>query len=212
MKSLPYRKILTVSAAYVALLSLVLFARLNFFALLGANVLFATQLVLDIAMILVFLASTGLFLNALFGLFVKAERSAASREIVYYCGAILCLFAGSYFSDGLRSQYLHQVTQRAKPLISAISQFEKKEGRLPARLDELVPEFIESVPATGVAAYPLYRYCPPKSGPVWELIVPFPRSVLNRDQLVFRSDGTYPEGAFGPYVERVDDWAYVQQD
>jgi hypothetical protein len=59
----------------------------------------------------------------------------------------------------VRMNAFHQLADRSRPLVESVRAFERKYGHPPHSLDVLVPEFIATVPATGIAGYPTYQYC-----------------------------------------------------
>jgi hypothetical protein len=69
---------------------------------------------------------------------------------------------------GLRAQ-----PSRSRPLIEAIARYHDARKRYPDRLGDLVPDFLPSVPSTGMRGYPSYEYerfredVPYDPGAVW---------------------------------------------
>ena len=53
---------------------------------------------------------------------------------------------------------LAQAARRAQPLLLAIENYEKDRGQPPANLEVLVPTYLPAIPATGMVAYPQFRY------------------------------------------------------
>jgi hypothetical protein len=101
-------------------------------------------------------------------------------------GAAVALFFLVSFAGGLafarRVQHHHlpQNEQRAQPLVDAIVVFEMKNGRPPKTLVELVPDYIDSIPTTGIAVEPRFGYLvagpemPMRGGNTWSLSVTVP--------------------------------------
>jgi hypothetical protein len=75
------------------------------------------------------------------------------------CAAILLGFvAGVYVGSRQRLKQLEQIPARADPLINAVQAFHQRQGRPPERLEELVPGYIATIPATGLGGYPSWSY------------------------------------------------------
>lgn len=64
---------------------------------------------------------------------------------------------GSIYWDARRGHF-EQLALRSKPLVEAISDYERKLGRPPRTLDDLVPDYLIAVPDTGLDAYSEYVY------------------------------------------------------
>jgi len=108
----------------------------------------------------------------------------------------------------------HRLAERSKPLVAAIHAFEQKHGRPPEALQALVPEFLPSVPSTGMQAYPEYRYSAPATNHhdnPWVITIFTPSVGINFDQFMYFPLTNYPETGYGGWLERVGDWAYVHE-
>jgi len=113
----------------------------------------------------------------------------------------------------VRMSAFRRLTERSKPLIGAIHAFEQKYGHPPESLQALLPEFMPSVPATGMGAYPDYRYSATDNeyqGNPWTIRVYTPEG-MDFDQFMYFPLTNYPETGFGGWLERVGDWAYVHE-
>ena len=53
---------------------------------------------------------------------------------------------------------LQNAATRAQTLTSAIERYKADQGQPPADLEEWVPRYLPQIPATGMAAYPKFRY------------------------------------------------------
>jgi hypothetical protein len=163
---------------------------------------------------LVALVALILLLVALLGMaFHKTRRAAAITVLAcvsYYAG----FSVGRGLRDNIRRDAFHQLATRSRPLIVAIRDFEQRQGHPPASLDALVPEFIPSVPMTGMGAYPRYLYRLGSTndlGNPWVLAVSTPPGGINFDQFLYLPLTNYPKHAFGGWWEPIEDWAYVHE-
>ncbi len=108
------------------------------------------------------------------------------------------------------------LAQRSRQLVVAIHQFERKYGKPPNNLSQLVPEFLPSVPKTGMGAYPEYEYYLSSNpnefeGNSWILEVDTPNGGINFDKFMYFPKQNYPEVGYGGVIERIEDWAYVHE-
>lgn len=62
------------------------------------------------------------------------------------------------FAIPLRRPGLERAVERAKPLINALQDFKKDNGKYPEGLRNLIPKYIPSIPTTGMIGAPEYRY------------------------------------------------------
>jgi hypothetical protein len=130
---------------------------------------------------------------------------------VAYCTAFV---AAVQIGRQIRMSAFHRLADRSTPLVAAIRAYEQKHGSPPESLEALVPEFLPSVPSTGMGAYPEYQYCfAPRhyGGNPWVLIVPTSSGYLNFDQFMYFPLANYPRTGYGGSLERISDWAYVHE-
>ena len=150
------------------------------------------------------------------------------RRTQSFFGAVgtfaMVAFASLLLSEVARMAAFARVARSAEPLVAALREFTRDEGRAPESLDELVPAYIERVPRTlGSAGRFKYRRHasgltpsdvttkePLDTGP-WSLILPCGRGVLNWDVFVYWPTEQYPHHMYGGFVERVRSWAYVHE-
>ncbi len=153
---------------------------------------------------------------SLIGLIFKFSRKICFVillcSIVYFGAAMTC----SWLSVRLRMAAFHKLAKRSEPLVQAIKNYELQYGSPPADLEKLVPEFLPSMPQTGMGAYPEYEY---KVGDeaqkfakdTWCLVVDTPLGGLNWDIFIYFPNQDYPERGYGGVLEKVRDWAYVHE-
>lgn len=129
---------------------------------------------------------------------------------------VIVTFYAVRFGSEIRMKAFENLARRSRPLVSAIKQFESNYGRPPERLEQLVPEFMEQIPGTGIGAYPNYEYKVITDkryyeGNSWVLVVSTPSGVLNWDTFMYLPNQNYPQSGYGGVLERIDDWAYVHE-
>ena len=111
---------------------------------------------------------------------------------------------------------LQRAATRAEPLIDAIERYKIDQGRPPANLQQLVPRYLPKIPATGMAAYPKFRYASRAKRPggapngVYELSV-FTTFGLSFDHFYYWPDRKYLTLSTNGDVERVGAWAYLHE-
>lgn len=116
-----------------------------------------------------------------------------------------------------RHRGFFDLARRSVPLVAAIRAYEAKRGEPPPNLAALVPEFLPSVPSTGMGAYPKYEYASDSSvaqryeGNPWVLFVNTGSGALNFDRFIYLPRQNYPERGYGGWLEKIEDWAYVHE-
>ncbi len=82
-------------------------------------------------------------------------------------------------------------SQRSQRLIDAIETYERENDIPPASLDDLIPDYLQAVPSTGMNAYPNFEY---QTGPEtqklyydnpWILSVFTPSGLINFDMMLY---------------------------
>ncbi len=112
-----------------------------------------------------------------------------------------------------------RVAENSKPLITAIERFHSETGKYPESLNELVPSYLASIPATGIHRYRGYQYDPKGEGyfggdgkkHAYALFIPCTVGMINWDSFQYFPEKAYPERMAGGSVERIGDWAYVHE-
>lgn len=142
------------------------------------------------------------------------------RQRLRHCGLCLVLvvstIAGFRFAGSIRNEAFHRLAQSSGSLVTAIKNYERSHGSPPPSLDSLVPEFLDAVPGTGMAAYPDYQYIAGdkarrhEQNP-WILIVPAPSGGINFDEFLYFPLQNYPQSGYGGWLQRMGDWAYVHE-
>ena len=143
----------------------------------------------------------------------------------FYYATIFCAVygAGWIFFPGVRIAWpmrragLHQAATRARPLIVAIEKFQRDKQRAPRDLQELIPVYLAEIPATGMSAYPQFRYeNREQSGKnarfqSYQLQVATSVGFINWDTFNYWPEADYPAQMYGGRVERIGAWAYVHE-
>lgn len=146
-------------------------------------------------------------------LFKRTRRGAVMMfacGIGYLAGARICLGIGHH----IRMQAFHELAVRSQPLVDAIESYHSDTGHYPPSLTNLVPEFLPSIPSTGMGAYPDYEYRTGTNswyGNPYVLSIDTPAGGINWDMFVYFPGQNYPERDFGGMLERIGSWAYVHE-
>ncbi len=146
----------------------------------------------------------------------RTVRRTALIAAVY---ALTCIAVGIpsiKFHWPIRRAAFVQLAERSQPLVAAIHRFESERGRPPQALDELVPQYLEMIPGTGMPAYPDYEYAvdtaaQPSDPERWILQVATPSRGINFDCFIYLPSQQYPENGYGGWLERIGEWAYVHE-
>jgi hypothetical protein len=115
-----------------------------------------------------------------------------------------------------RNAYL-SVATRSKPLIAAVSAYEKEYGHPPDSLGQLVPRFIPEIPKTGISGCPEYELVTGEKassyymGNPWVLRIRPPQVGIGFDDFFYFPLQNYPKTGYGGWLERIGDWAYVHE-
>lgn len=114
--------------------------------------------------------------------------------------------------QGIRDTAFENLVLRTGPLIAAIHEYERVRGVAPDELDYLVPQYLRSIPATELGAYPEFDY-QTVSDPAlvgdnpWMLALPI--STSPESSLVYLPRQNYE--VLTGVKEPVGNWAYVYQ-
>lgn len=107
----------------------------------------------------------------------KDALLALAYSLVWFGAAKICVWTG----DMIRIHAFLELSERSTPIVDAIRAYETKNGSPPDRFEQLVPEYLPTIPATGMRAYPTYQLYVSKApseinGNPWMLSVFTPRS------------------------------------
>jgi hypothetical protein len=172
---------------------------------------FGVLLLLTLVLILITIMAIPLSMALLF-----LGRGAATQYLAASICALITVVLGIRIEIQLRMAAFQKLADRSKQLVAAIQDYEAQRGELPQRLDDLVPDFLPSVPSTGMGSYPNYNYFVEAEASeygnnrsVLEVFTPKPG--INFDRFLYYPDQDYPKTGFGGQLERIGAWAYVHE-
>jgi hypothetical protein len=178
----------------------------------------ATDVILWGVLILVFplLAALLVLPVSLAFMFSRRTRRGALHVTVFALAYIAIAISCIRFSDRVRMYGFARLAARSAPLVQAIKKFDADHGQPPSGLAELVPEYLPSVPTTGMKAYPEYEYLVGEKAEryednPWVLVVHTPGGGINFDMFLYFPKDNYPQTAYGSRLERIGDWAYCHE-
>lgn len=91
----------------------------------------------------------------------KKDGSRAVAMVRVAAFALVCTMVGPLlfrFSWEIQRAAFKATGERATPLISAITKFERDEGRPPRALRDLVPDYLSELPPTGIMGFGPFEY------------------------------------------------------
>lgn len=159
--------------------------------------------------------------------FVAISRNRRQAALAWWLASLCFLplsFCGLKLGKKIRTLGFEGLAARSAPLVEAIHQYTDDSGSPPESLDDLVPDYLEKVPRTGVMAYPRYYYDVASSnglygGNPWVLRIPTPTCGIGFDRFVYFPLQNYPDcrnnpseyRRYGGWFERIGDWAYFHE-
>lgn len=202
------------SLVAVCILPMALYPLIDFFVVapFGSAMLLWLKLFFFLPLLLVL----PVFAIAPFLLFSRSLRPSAVRSIGLATIFVFAMIIGLLLGEKVRMNAFNSLAERSETLIQAIYAYQSAHGSLPGDLANLVPEFLPSVPGTGMAAYPDYDYLVGEKaasydGNPWVLVVFAPSGGINFDTFMYFPVQNYPEHGYGGVLERIADWAYVHE-
>lgn len=137
--------------------------------------------------------------------------------------AFLFMVKGYDIKWKARREACERISNRGNIIIQAIESYRKQEGKPPDSLEDLIPEYLDKIPGTGIRAYPYFEYKIPKDpysnyekklyeeyNAVYELRVNFYR-ILSWDCFFYWPSERYPEFIYSGGTEIINKWAYVHE-
>lgn len=127
----------------------------------------SSHLVSEIGLLLSQLDSAGLFgifaaqvvlISSPILLFFKRYRRYAKLSLVLAAIFLSCELLGLYWSSVGQEKRIEKVAERGQTILDAIKAYETKNGHPPGSLNELVPDYLEAIPTTGIGAWPEFVY------------------------------------------------------
>lgn len=163
----------------------------------------------DIAMFLVVLSWIVGFL-LLLSIFSKKFRWICAPSFFFLLSSMISFYPSLYFGHSLRMYEFNKLAKRSESLISAINLYNKTEGSLPSKLEDLVPKYLEEYPTTKMAEYSQYSYGKSKGNKgEWSLYISCGKGILNWDQFIYNSNQDYSR--IGDSITEVGDWVYYHE-
>lgn len=149
---------------------------------------------------------------------VPSARQKASRTFLFALAYVAVFYGCVLLAHEVRSQAFTALARRSGLLVEAIRAYEARHSSPPGTLEALVPDFLPSLPKTGLGAYPDYEFSsstvalsafPP--GNSWVLYVHTPSGGINFDRFFYLPRENYPERVGGDPIQRIEDWAYLHE-
>jgi hypothetical protein len=153
------------------------------------------------------------------GLLLLFRRTRGAGLFLMPAGLILVFsfFLALRAGGAMRMWGFERFAERATPIVDAIERYSKEKGQPPPSLEELVPDYLPSIPATGVGSAREFRYIAGEQaegqygGNPWVLELAVGTGFLNWDILIYYPLQNYPEHGHGGMLEPVGNWAYVHE-
>jgi len=167
--------------------------------------------------------SAGVAVVSLIALAIALKRRSISAgalalALALACASVAVVPASWHISWWVRRASVRNIAEHAAPIVIGIDLFAKEQGRPPLVLEEMIPDYLDEVPNTGLRGCPDFAYevlddsvSDTAEAGGWELRVLCPAGMLNWDTYLYWPSGAYPERAHGGWVERIDSWAYVHE-
>lgn len=161
-----------------------------------------------------------ILLCSLIGLIFKKSRETSAFIATYSLVFLLTGIISITISEKIRHNAFVKLANDSSVLIEAIKQYEEQRGVAPETLENLVPDFLPSIPTTGIGAYPIYKYYRCEKADQtekgcfhnpWYLQVDTSSGILSFDIFIYLPKQNYPESGYGGNLERIEDWAYVHE-
>jgi hypothetical protein len=151
---------------------------------------------------------------ATFPLLLARSYRARVLPIIVFAGALSAFFIPAVrVAERVRMHSFHVVAQRADPVIAAIEKYVANAGAPPARLQELVPAYISSIPS-GLPPLLEIQTGPETrkgfNGNEWILSASV-SWLLSFDRFLYFPNQQYPQKGYGGTLERIGKWAYVHE-
>jgi hypothetical protein len=175
-----------------------------------------TILVLEIVPLLLLPACYGVLAALIIAVVHRQHRRAAFGWFALCVTSVALAVTGMRIGARIREDAFQRLAVRSAPLVAAVNSYQAKYGVPPAKLDDLVPEFMAEVPWTHFGAYPDYKYLPGPDaqewgGNPWVLYVDCGKGGFNWDRFLYLPLQNYPEHGYGGSLQRIDSWAYVHE-
>lgn len=170
----------------------------------------------DFAFLLAAVALMAAAVGGFLSLFPRTRAAGfflAPASLIFVASFVVAAYAGS----AVRMLGFERFTERAQPVVDAIDRYVRQNGQPPSSLAELFPDYLPSVPSTGVGSAPEFRYIVGEQAKreyhanPWVLQLDVSTGVMNWDIFIYYPLQNYPERGHGGALERIGDWAYVHE-
>lgn len=142
-------------------------------------------------------------------LLIKKIRFHLFKFIAFAMGVFIAFIPSCFLGESVRMHEFRKLAERSDIVITAISSFSEKEGRLPNSLQELVPNYLKKYPTTGMAAYPGYDYSPDKDMKNYSMSFECSTGILNWDLFIYHSNQDYSN--FETSTKKFGKWIYFYE-
>ena len=155
---------------------------------------------------------------------VRAALNWRDRSTAFsYLGrtAICVLFVISFlgvlrWTSARRTAAFTRAAMNGAPIVAALKSYRIDNGNYPDKLPQLVPEYVPSLPTTGLIGYPQFTYrngyndivAVPDS---YELRINCTSGGINFDRFIYWPSETYPKNIQGNGTELIGTWVYVHE-
>jgi len=147
----------------------------------------------------------------------KAEAWSGFKTLFKIFGFLVVFIIFTLaIGDIIRDLGLRAMTVRARPLIQAIRQYQATNGVPPNALDDLVPKYIQNIPATKVGAYPQFNFIRNQNLAIygsntWILVVPISSDKDTSEFLIYYPNHNYPASGQGNVqVDPMGHWVSIE--
>lgn len=176
---------------------------------------------LSLAAFALLFAAPAFFLLGLYGV-IRIRRSNAKVNWLVVAVAMAIAWPSAYFTYQSALKWRHTklsaATERASTLVGALETFRITQDEYPRDLAALTPDYLSSVPETGLLLFRGFEYLPqPDRGlhpdcEGYQLAVKCPLTPFSWDFLFYwPNNGHYPYELHAAEVERIGDWGYVHR-
>jgi hypothetical protein len=149
-------------------------------------------------------------------LLFAGTRRAGGHAIAIGTISLVILLATGDLTDRAWTHGIERAVQRSRAVTDAIERFERERGGPPKQLADLVPDYLDQVPHTGMARYPAYEYLHPATrgwptefDDAWALWIPTDTFPLTPSGLYFVPSKRYPRPTYDREVKQIGDWALI---
>jgi hypothetical protein len=144
----------------------------------------------------------------------KSTWAQLAAKLLFCVISFVVVMVAVGVGEAIRDGAFEKMAARGRPLVAALKQYELKHGSPPVALEDLVPDYLPSIPGTGVGAYPRYELITKGartkySGNAWILTVDVSTDDLVHDAVDYYPNANYPSPRAVAVSRRIGDWAYI---